>query len=281
MNEQKGMLTEEERAQKRAAMLVQSHPKSHIKSIIGVTSGKGGVGKSTITSLFASHFQKRGLKIGIIDADITGPSIPKAFDLHTRISGTEEGWYPEESFSGIKVISINLMLESETDPVLWRGPLISNMVKRFYTDVIWGDIDVLLVDFPPGTSDVAITMFQSLPLSGVIVVTSPQDLVSMIVNKAMHMAEKMRIPVLGLVENMSYFECPNCHQSFELFGHSKIREIAKEHDVELLAKLPIDPMIASLYDDGKIEEVESKIISKAIDTLIKDHHLNLHEKGIL
>jgi Mrp family chromosome partitioning ATPase len=281
MNNEKSALSEEERSQKRESMLAQSHNKSNIKSIIGITSGKGGVGKSTTTSLFASHLQKRGLKVGIIDADITGPSIPKAFGLSTKISGTQEGWYPDETRSGIKVISTNLMLDSETDPVLWRGPLISKMVKSFYSDVIWGDIDVLLVDFPPGTSDVAITMFQSLPLSGVLVVTSPQDLVSMIVKKAIHMAEKMGIPVLGLIENMSYFECPNCHQKWELFGHSKIEDIAKEYHVELLAKLPINPMIASSYDGGKIEEIKSVIIQKAIDILLENNHLSLHEKGSL
>lgn len=276
MNEGKSILTEEERAQKRASMLVESHPKSHIKSIIGVTSGKGGVGKSTITSLFASHFHQKGYKVGIIDADITGPSIPKAFNLHERISGTQDGWYPEETAFGIKVISINLMLDHETDPVLWRGPLISNMVKRFYTDVIWDDIDILFVDFPPGTSDVAITMFQSIPLSGVIVVTSPQDLVKMIVNKAIHMAEKMRIPVLGLVENMAYFECPTCHQKYELFGKSKIQEIADEHGVPLLLQLPINPNVATFYDDGKIEEVQLITVDQAIEKLIHGNHLNLN-----
>ncbi|MBN2300694.1 MAG: Mrp/NBP35 family ATP-binding protein [Acholeplasmataceae bacterium] len=273
MNEEKNMLTEEERKQKKAAMLVSSHLKSNIKSIIGVTSGKGGVGKSTITSLFASHYQKMGYKVGIIDADITGPSIPKAFDLHKRIGGSNEGWYPEETLSGIKVISINLMLENETDPVLWRGPLLSNMVKKFYTDVIWGDIDVLFVDFPPGTSDVAITMFQSIPLTGVVVVTSPQDLVSMIVDKAIHMAEKMQIPVLGLIENMSYFECPSCHETYEIFGKSKIMEIAKTHHVPLLAQLPINPQVANFYDDGKIEKIELDAIYQTLSTII-DHKID-------
>ncbi len=247
---------------------LSAHSGTTIHQIIGVTSGKGGVGKSTITALLATHAQKKGYRVGILDADITGPSIPQAFHVHQRLMGDETGWHPEVSTSGIKMISVNLMLEHETDPVLWRGPMISNMVKQFYTQVLWDEIDLLLVDFPPGTSDVAITMFQVIPLSGIVVVTSPQNLVSMIVQKAIHMAEKMNIPLLGIIENMAYFECPTCHQHHEIFGHSNLATIAETYHVPLLAKLPINPRIAQLYDAGQIEDLYVKEIDDLLNNLL-------------
>ncbi len=268
MNSKQSPLTEEEKKQKRMAMLETPNQNSHIKSIIGVISGKGGVGKSIVTALLASEIRQKGYHVGIIDADITGPSIPKGFNVHERMGASDGAWIPGESNAGIRIVSINLMLEHETDPVLWRGPLISNMVKKFYTDVNWGDIDVLLVDFPPGTGDVAITAFQSIPLSGVVVVTSPQDLVSMIVTKAINMAAKMQIPVLGIVENMSYFTCPECQKSYNIFGESKIEDIALKHGVDVLAKLPIDPTLASAYDNGVIEDAICPMIADAADVLL-------------
>ncbi|MGD9605834.1 MAG: P-loop NTPase [Bacilli bacterium] len=267
-------LTDEEKDKKKAELRVFPHPKSHIKQIIGITSGKGGVGKSTITSLLASHANKQNVRVGIIDADVSGPSIPQAFGLHSRLTGNDEGLIPEETSSGIKIVSVNLMLDQETNPLIWRGPLISNLIKKFYTDVIWGDIDVLFVDFPPGTSDVAITMFQSIPINGVVVITSPQDLVSMIVSKAIHMAEKMNVAVFGLIENMSYFECPKCHTKHEIFGHSKIQEVANEHNIPLLAKLPIKPLVSSLYDEGRIEELKLDAIDEIIGALFNDQPIN-------
>ncbi|MFA7076739.1 MAG: Mrp/NBP35 family ATP-binding protein [Candidatus Izemoplasmatales bacterium] len=253
---------------KKGLMFEKANPKSHITSIIGVVSGKGGVGKSTVTCLLASELKKSGYAVGVIDADITGPSIPKGFGLRDRLTANEDGWFPVESKSGIKIVSTNLILEHETDPVLWRGPLISKMVKQFYTDVVWGELDFLLVDFPPGTGDVAITMFQSIPLTGIVVVTSPQDLVSMIVEKAINMANKMEVPVLGLVENMSYFACPNCKTKYNIFGESKIEEISKNLNITLLAKLPIDPEVASLFDQGKIEDAVSDNIRLAALNLV-------------
>ncbi len=246
----------------------EPHGNSHIKRIIGVISGKGGVGKSTVTALLASEMRKQGESVGIIDADITGPSIPKAFNASGKMSADKTGWYPEVSESGIKIVSINLMLENESDPVIWRGPLVSKTVKGFYTNVIWGNIDTLLIDFPPGTGDVAITMMQSIPLDGVVVVTSPQDLVAMIVKKAINMTSKMDVPVLGLVENMSYFICPNCNKHHDIFGKSQIKAIAKQYSLNVLAQLPIDPEISELYDQGNIEKVNHKSIKEAVKKLI-------------
>jgi len=260
--------SKDERAKKREAMRAVPNPESRIRHVIGVVSGKGGVGKSIVTALLASEIRSTGLNVGIIDADITGPSIPKGFGVHTRMGGTDAGWIPEKTRSGIDIVSINLMLDQETDPVLWRGPLISNMVKKFYTDVVWNDIDVLLVDFPPGTGDVAITFFQSVPLDGVVVVTSPQDLVSMIVAKAVNMARKMDVPVLGVVENMSYFTCPDCHKSFNIFGKSKIDDVALEHGIDVLAKIPIDPALASSYDKGLIEDAICPKMTEVASTVL-------------
>lgn len=237
------------------AFRVEPNEKSHIKKVIGVLSGKGGVGKSLVTALTAVSLQRQGKKVAILDADITGPSIPKAFGIHTKAVANKDGILPVPTATGIELMSINLLLNQETDPVVWRGPVVSSTVKQFWTDVIWEDVDYMLVDMPPGTGDVALTVFQSLPLDGIIIVTSPQDLVSMIVLKAVKMANIMRIPILGLVENMSFFTCPDCGKSYEIFGKSKIDKIAKENGLEVLAKLPIDPAIAEAVDTGSIEQI--------------------------
>ncbi|MBF7096195.1 Mrp/NBP35 family ATP-binding protein [Alkalibacter mobilis] len=229
------------------------HEKSNVKKVIGVVSGKGGVGKSLVTSLLAVTMRRRDKKVGILDADITGPSIPKAFGLDVKAGATEEGLYPVKTKSGIDVMSINLILDNSTDPVIWRGPIIAGTVKQFWSDVIWEDIDYMFVDLPPGTGDVPLTVFQSLPLDGIIVVASPQELVSMIVAKAVKMAQMMKVPILGLVENMSYFKCPSCGEKHQIFGESKIDEIAKKEGLKVIAKIPIDPNIANLCDKGIIE----------------------------
>ena len=228
------------------------HELSHIKKVIAVVSGKGGVGKSLVTSSLAAAMHQRGKKVGILDADITGPSIPKAFGIHTRAEGSELGIYPVESKGGIPVMSLNLLTDNETDPVIWRGPVIAGAVKQFWTDVIWGELDYLFVDMPPGTGDVPLTVFQSLPVDGILVVTSPQDLVSMIVTKAVKMAELMHIPVLGLVENYSYFQCPDCGKQHKIFGESHLDAVAQEHGLAVLARLPIDPGLAAACDRGEI-----------------------------
>ena len=214
---------------------------SSVKKVIGVISGKGGVGKSTVTSMLAVSMQRKGFQSAILDADVTGPSIPKAFGLKERAKGSELGIFPAITSTGIEVMSVNLLLEHETDPVVWRGPVISGTVKQFWSDVIWNDVDYMFVDMPPGTGDVALTVFQSLPLDGIIIVTSPQELVSMIVEKAVKMADMMNIPILGIVENMSYFQCPECGKKHSIFGDSHIEEIAAKFNTKVLAKLPIDP----------------------------------------
>ena len=237
------------------------HELSHIKKVIAVVSGKGGVGKSLVTSSLATAMQKRGNKVGILDADITGPSIPKSFGIHERALGSELGIYPVESKGGIQVMSLNVLTDNETDPVIWRGPVIAGAVKQFWTDVIWGDVDYLFVDMPPGTGDVPLTVFQSLPVDGIVVVTSPQDLVSMIVTKAVKMAEMMHIPVLGLVENYSYFQCPDCGKQHHIFGESHIDEVAQAHGLKVLARLPIDPGLAAACDRGEIELYEPNYLA--------------------
>ena len=229
------------------------HELSHIKKVIAVVSGKGGVGKSLVTSSLAAAMHRRGKKVGILDADITGPSIPKAFGIHTRAEGSELGIYPVESKGGIPVMSLNLLTDNETDPVIWRGPVIAGAVKQFWTDVIWGELDYLFVDMPPGTGDVPLTVFQSLPVDGVIVVTSPQDLVRMIVAKAVKMAEMMDIPILGVVENYSYFQCPDCGKQHAIFGESRVEEEAAALGLKVLARLPIDPALAAACDRGEID----------------------------
>lgn len=240
---------------------------SNIKKVIGVVSGKGGVGKSMVTALCAIAANRNGFKTGIMDADITGPSIPKMFGVHEKAFGSEYGIMPAETPTGMKMMSINLLTENETDPVVWRGPVIGGVVEQFWTDVCWGDLDVLFIDMPPGTGDVPLTVFQSLPIDGIIVVTSPQDLVSMIVTKAVRMAQLMNVPVLGLVENMSYLTCPDCGRKIEVFGESKAEAVAVMNDITLLEKLPINPVLASLADSGKIEFNEGTEMESVLGVL--------------
>lgn len=238
------------------------NPMSSVKKVIGIVSGKGGVGKSLVTSLMASAVSKRGHRTAILDADITGPSIPKAFGLSGRAAANEIGLMPLTTTQGIEVISANMFLNNESDPVVWRGPMIANMVKQFWTDVIWTDIDFMFVDMPPGTGDVPLTVFQSLPVDGIIIVTSPQELVSMIVGKAVKMAQMMNIPILGLVENYSYFRCPDNGLDYKVFGESHIEQTADAYGLKVLAKLPIDPQIAAACDAGKIDTVELSAIDE-------------------
>ena len=235
------------------SFLEKPHELSKIKKVIGIVSGKGGVGKSLVTSMLAVEMMRRGEKVGIMDADITGPSIPKAFGIKQRAESSELGLFPVESKLGVKLMSVNLLLERDTDPVIWRGPVIAGMVKQFWTDVIWGDVDYMFVDMPPGTGDVPLTVFQSLPLDGIVVVASPQELVGMIVEKAVNMAKMMNIPVLGLVENMSYFKCPDCGKEHSIFGESKIDELAERFGIDSVSKIPIDSKLAAACDKGMIE----------------------------
>ena len=234
-------------------LLAQAHELSNVKKVIGVVSGKGGVGKSLVTSLLAVAMQRKGYRVGILDADITGPSIPKAFGLKERATGTSTGIFPVASKTGIEVMSINLLLDNDTDPVVWRGPVIAGAVKQFWTDVIWKDIDYMFIDMPPGTGDVPLTVFQSLPINGIVIVTSPQELVSMIVEKAVKMAGLMNVPVLGMVENMSFFRCPDCGKEYSIFGESHIEQVAAAHGITRIAKLPINPKVAAAVDAGCVE----------------------------
>lgn len=243
-------------SQEPVSLIAPLNEYSSVKHVIGVVSGKGGVGKSSVTSLLAIAMARKGFKVGILDADITGPSIPRIFGIKDKAKATEIGMIPKTTKSGIDVMSINLLLENESDPVLWRGPVIGNVVKQFYSDTIWKDVDYLFVDMPPGTGDVAITVFQSLPLDGIIVVTSPQDLVSMIVEKAVKMAELMEVPILGVVENMSYFHCPDNGKDYHIFGQSHVEEVLRKYELLLLGRLPIRPEIAELEDAGKLENIE-------------------------
>ena len=243
-------------SQEPVSLIAPLNEYSSVKHVIGVVSGKGGVGKSSVTSLLAIAMARKGFKVGILDADITGPSIPRIFGIKDKAKATEIGIIPKTTKSGIDVMSINLLLENESDPVLWRGPVIGNVVKQFYSDTIWKDVDYLFVDMPPGTGDVAITVFQSLPLDGIIVVTSPQDLVSMIVEKAVKMAELMEVPILGVVENMSYFHCPDNGKDYHIFGQSHVEEVLRKYELLLLGRLPIRPEIAELEDAGKLEDIE-------------------------
>ena len=253
-----------------ADLIATPHEGSLIKNVIGVLSGKGGVGKSAVTELLAVRLAASGCRVGILDADITGPSIPKAFGLdNERALGDETTIYPVTTKKlGIDIMSINLLLENPSDPVVWRGALIGGTVRQFYTDVLWKDIDYLLVDMPPGTGDVALTVFQSIPLDGIVVVTTPQDLVSMIVGKAIKMAGLMNIPVLGLVENMSYVSCPDCGKQISVFGESKVDAVADEYDLPVLAKLPIDPGLTTAVDAGKIESYDNNSVLSAMDQAI-------------
>ena len=245
------------------------HELSNIKKVIAVISGKGGVGKSMVTSLMAVTMDRMGYHTAILDADITGPSIPKSFGLKEKASGTDLGIYPVKSRMGIDVMSINVLLPDDTDPVVWRGPIIAGSVKQFWTDVIWTDVDYMFIDMPPGTGDVPLTVFQSLPVDGIIVVTSPQELVSMIVTKAVKMAEMMNVPIIGLVENMSYFKCPDNGKDYQIFGESHIDDIAKKHGLKVLAKLPIDPKLTALCDKGAIEVFEGDWLDDAADIIDK------------
>ena len=240
---------------------------SHVKKVIGVVSGKGGVGKSMVTALCAIATNRNGYNTGILDADITGPSIPKMFGVHEKAYGSEEGIEPAVTATDMELMSINLLVDNETDPVVWRGPVIGGVVEQFWTDVHWGDLDVLFIDMPPGTGDVPLTVFQKIPVDGIIVVTSPQDLVSMIVTKAVKMAQLMNIPVLGLVENMSYLTCPDCGKKIEVFGESKAEAVAVMNDIKLLEKLPINPALAALADAGKIEFSEGTEMESILDVL--------------
>lgn len=249
------------------SMLKQTHKRNKIKNVIAVCSGKGGVGKSSITSMLACAFNEAGYKVGILDADITGPSIPTAFGVKQNVYGTEEGIIPATTKTGIKVMSINLMLDSKEQPVLWRGPVIGGIVTQFWTDVIWEEIDYLFVDMPPGTGDVPLTVFQSLPITGAVVVSSSQDLVHMIVSKALNMANQMNIKVLGIIENMSYFVCSDCHKKHYIFGESHIEEIADKFNIPVLAKLPLNQEIAKLCDLGEIESFNENPLKDIVDQI--------------
>ena len=241
--------------------------KSSIKHVIGVVSGKGGVGKSMVTSTLATLMQRAGYKVGILDADITGPSIPKAFGISAGVEGNDDGMFPPESSTGIKIMSVNLLLPDATAPVVWRGPVIAGTVKQFWSGTVWGDLDYLFVDCPPGTGDVPLTVFQSLPLDGIVIVSSPQELVSMIVEKAANMARMMQVDVVGLVENMSYVKCPDCDKKIKIFGESHIEDIARKHGYPLLAQMPIDPSLAMLVDAGEIEKMNVDYLDGAVEAL--------------
>ena len=249
------------------------HPESHIGKVFGVVSGKGGVGKSMVTSQLAVTLHRRGYKVGVMDADITGPSIPTAFGLNTRAVGDGESIFPELTTGGIKVISLNLLLENKGDPVIWRGSLLGGVVKQFWSDVRWGELDYLFIDMPPGTGDVPLTVFQSIPVDGIVVVTSPQDLVSLTVTKAVRMAEMMHKPILGVVENYSYFQCPNCGEKHYIFGKSNLEQVAKDLDVKVLAQIPMDPAMATAMDQGAVESLEKNYLEPVADAILA------HEKG--
>lgn len=249
------------------SFLKEHHPDAVVRRVYGVVSGKGGVGKSMVTSQLAVLLRRHGYAVGIMDADVTGPSIPQAFGIHEKAMGTENALLPCLSEGGVQVMSINVLLDDETDPVIWRGPVIGGVVQQFWTDVIW-DVDFLLVDMPPGTGDVSLNVFQQIPLDGIIIVTSPQDLVSMVVEKAVKMAEKMNVPIVGLVENMSYVACPDCGKKIYLFGEGMTADAAKRHNLPLLAQMPIDPELARLVDEGRIEEMQSNALEGVVDVLM-------------
>ena len=254
------------------SLLEKPNKNTEIGKIVAVVSGKGGVGKSLVTSMLATVSRRAGKEVGILDADITGPSIPKIFGCKSEIYGDGEGMLPPVTESGLKLISVNLMLEDESAPVVWRGPVIAGTVKQFWTDVSWGKLDCLYIDMPPGTGDVPLTVFQSIPVNGIIIVTSPQDLVSMIVAKAVNMAKMMNIPIIGIIENYSYFECPDCGRKHFIFGKSNLEAVAEQYDIPILARIPIDPELAKLCDTGKIESLDGKkeeYVNKALDAIFK------------
>ena len=244
------------------------HELNHIKKVIGVVSGKGGVGKSLITALLAVSMNRNGYAAAVLDADITGPSIPKMFGIKEKAAGSDLGIFPVKSRTGIEIMSVNLLLEKDTDPVIWRGPILSGTVRQFWTDVIWGDVDYMFIDMPPGTGDVALTVFQSIPVDGLVIVTSPQEMVAMIVSKAVKMAEMMKIPIIGLIENMGYITCPDCGKKIKLFGESHIQDIAKKHRIDVLATLPIDPRLSLACDKGMIELFEGDWLDATVERLI-------------
>ena len=254
---------------KKESLLAALNPKSSVKKVIAVVSGKGGVGKSTVTSMLAVAMAKKGKRVGVLDADITGPSAPTAFCVTECQGATTEGLYPALTKGGIQVMSINLLLDNSTDPVVWRGPGIAGAVKQVWTDVIWEDVDYMFVDMPPGTGDVPLTVFQSLPVDGIVIVTSPQDLVSMIVSKAVKMANMMHIPVLGFVENYAYLECPDCGKRIEVFGKSHLDDVAAEFGLPVLARLPLNPDVAVAYDSGLMETVNTDALAGAIEAVEK------------
>jgi Mrp family chromosome partitioning ATPase len=256
-----------ERKEAKPDFSVQPHELSKIKKVIGVVSGKGGVGKSLVTSLLAVTLNRRGYNTAILDADITGPSIPKAFGINERAKGNEVGLMPVKSKTGIDIMSINLLLDNESDPVVWRGPVIAGTVKQFWSDVIWSDVDYMFVDMPPGTGDVPLTVFQSLPVDGIIIVTSPQELVTMIVGKAVKMAKMMNVPILGLVENMSYFVCPDCNKEYQIFGESKIQEVASKYEIKTYTRIPINPKLAAACDKGMVELFDGTWLEPIADIL--------------
>ena len=242
-----------------------ANPFSHIGKVIAVVSGKGGVGKSMVTASLARLMREQGFSVGILDADITGPSIPKMYGIHEGAKGSEAGMFPCEAKDGTRIMSVNLLLENESDPVIWRGPVIAGVVTQFWTDVMWGDLDYLFVDMPPGTGDVPLTVFQSLPVDGVVIVTSPQDLVQMIVKKAYNMAKKMDIPVLGIVENYSYLVCPDCGKKISVFGESHVDEVAEELDIPVLGKMPIDAVLAEAVENERFSEVSNEYLAAAVN----------------
>lgn len=255
------------RKKEKESFLKEPHKKSSVKKVIGVVSGKGGVGKSLTTALLASYAQKHGASVGVMDADITGPSIPKMFGVKERATGDEDGIRTVLSPSGMQLMSMNLLLDDETSPVIWRGMVISGTVLQFWTDVVWQDLDLLFIDMPPGTGDVPLTVFQSIPVAGIVVVTTPQDLVKMVVEKAVNMANIMNVPVLGLVENMSYLTCPDCGKKIEVFGASKAKTLAAEYGIPAVARLPLDARISALADEGRIEDYETDALSDVFASL--------------
>lgn len=251
------------------SFLAKLHDGCNVKKVIGVVSGKGGVGKSLVTSILATISNRKGFKTAILDADITGPSIPKAFGLSEHAMATENAILPVKTKNGISVMSINLLVDNETDPVVWRGPVIAGVVKQFWSEVIWNDVDYMFVDMPPGTGDVPLTVFQSIPLDGIVIVASPQELVGMIVEKAVKMASLMNIPVLALVENMSYMVCPKCGEKLNVFGESHIDSIAEKYGIDCVSKIPIDPKLASLCDNGLIEQFDGEFLDNIFDKISK------------
>ena len=250
---------------KKESLLAQLNPKSTVKKVIAVVSGKGGVGKSTVTAMLAAAMSKKGKRVAVLDADITGPSAPTAFGVNECQGANDDGLYPALTKSGIQVMSINLLLDDASSPVVWRGPVIAGAVKQFWSDVIWEDVDYMFVDMPPGTGDVPLTVFQSLPVDGIVIVTSPQDLVSMIVTKAVKMANMMHIPVLGFVENYAYLECPDCGKRINVFGESKLDAVAAEFGLPVLARLPINPKVAESYDNGQMESVNTDAMASVLE----------------